>query len=818
MSINPSEQHASSRTKDKVISCAECRRLKVKCDRVFPCSSCRKRGLAALCPNAALNTRQRKSHTSTLASLNPQSNTEYRDRIEELEEALRILQAQVSSEPHPLLDEELRIGESEDVDELNEALGTLTIDPESGKSSFFGQSGGMESLYHNELVEETDQVRSFWSLDPFDPLRDTTLNPLLPSMPNESLFEYLESQLPEPLRAWTLCETYYSNAAWLYTCIPRETFQNTILVPVYSTTPPSLRNARLTHTDMAILFMIFAMGTMVELPSQSETSDSAEATDNEKRSARYHHLARGALTAGPSTLEEPTISGIRCLFLMSYYQTLLDRPNTPNIVWSLLSAALAQASNIGLHRDPGGWNMDPPLIEERRNLFWELNLAASFQGMELWPYKPMLSRPKIYYLALGLGRPPAMTVQFSDCEVGADPEQKKESRGRIKHGYEYRRNLFTATILGEVRDLVLSVKQRYSDVLNLDRRIRDVAEELFGGEVGGLSVGPEILKGPDRPATMRKFYMMAAKEILIMYLHRRYFVRVCSGPSEDLATSKYSPSFFASFRSAQTIIRLMRSLLILEPQLPSRFGFFWNHTLASAIFVGSVVIHHPQSILAEEAMEYLENVLGQLRQWATQTGGSRAYRPMRALQIVMKLREKAHLSLTQPEAVQEALKHTDPALIALGGYSRIVESKSRRRNSPGTSTSSGSVNVADIHPALVEELRSARERTIPPPTTGRQSYQMSPVTEPLPASSIYPQQIYTGSGQGVYPQPQGHAANAAYNQLYQLYPQQYGIPYPTQGSPTEVDASRIGPEREANYVPGPADETNWEGFIAGLGV
>lgn len=36
------------------LSCAECRRSKLKCDRVFPCQSCIRRGCAHLCPNGTL--------------------------------------------------------------------------------------------------------------------------------------------------------------------------------------------------------------------------------------------------------------------------------------------------------------------------------------------------------------------------------------------------------------------------------------------------------------------------------------------------------------------------------------------------------------------------------------------------------------------------------------------------------------------------------------------------------------------------------------------------------------------------------------------
>ncbi|KAJ7104411.1 hypothetical protein B0H15DRAFT_942402 [Mycena belliarum] len=45
---------SNSARKSQITSCAECRRLKLRCDRVFPCSSCIRRGCANLCPNGTL--------------------------------------------------------------------------------------------------------------------------------------------------------------------------------------------------------------------------------------------------------------------------------------------------------------------------------------------------------------------------------------------------------------------------------------------------------------------------------------------------------------------------------------------------------------------------------------------------------------------------------------------------------------------------------------------------------------------------------------------------------------------------------------------
>jgi hypothetical protein len=79
------------------------------------------------------------------------------DRIRELEDALAVLQASHSSEPHPLLcegsilvdtdkpEEHPQESEDEAVDDVAKSLGTLTVS-EHGLSRFFGFTGGSDLL------------------------------------------------------------------------------------------------------------------------------------------------------------------------------------------------------------------------------------------------------------------------------------------------------------------------------------------------------------------------------------------------------------------------------------------------------------------------------------------------------------------------------------------------------------------------------------------------------------------------------------------------------------------------------------------------
>jgi Fungal Zn(2)-Cys(6) binuclear cluster domain len=157
------------------ISCAECRRLKLKCDKKLPCGSCVRRGCSSVCPNGSLTTGQGTRCVwilldcvrgvfilfirFVLADTEQlhRKIAEMGQRIRQLEDALAIFQSGVTNETHPLLREELlgvKFGPEvqtpadsepvrDTVAESMDALGTLTIG-DDGESKYFGRSAGSE--------------------------------------------------------------------------------------------------------------------------------------------------------------------------------------------------------------------------------------------------------------------------------------------------------------------------------------------------------------------------------------------------------------------------------------------------------------------------------------------------------------------------------------------------------------------------------------------------------------------------------------------------------------------------------------------------
>ncbi|TFK39046.1 hypothetical protein BDQ12DRAFT_604911 [Crucibulum laeve] len=222
------------------LSCCECRRLKLKCDRNFPCASCKKRGCAEICPDGVLvsgkGTRFILANTEQLhTKIHDMS-----DRIRSLEEALVKLQSQSSPDPHPLMHPDLLGIKST----MGLYSGAQVTHDASGSGSDHGQNGHA----HTRPVEQRMEVGELGDRGSSE---DTLMGELSPQvcflcyasrmkqegvdslaaeiarlsnsfplsdkvspLPNLPMREYIRSQLPSQAEAEYLWEQARQNALW----------------------------------------------------------------------------------------------------------------------------------------------------------------------------------------------------------------------------------------------------------------------------------------------------------------------------------------------------------------------------------------------------------------------------------------------------------------------------------------------------------------------------------------------------------------------------------------------------------------------------
>ncbi|CAK5262114.1 unnamed protein product [Mycena citricolor] len=354
------------------LSCAECRRLKLKCDKSVPCGSCVRRGCQSICPCGILSggqgTRFILADTDQLHS----KIAEMSQRIRQLEEALAILQASISSDRHPLLATDLlkikfaaeAPAVSQPVDKESEeqgidALGTLTFG-DSGEVMYFGRSAGTETLlcaedYDSDSEEEqTDsELPRSLSADIVD--LDSAEFPC--GQPNPEKHARLRTLLPPLKQAIEMCEGYLAHGALFFRPIKRDELLGTFMQSIYANTlddPHSL----------ATLFFIFAVASLLDMKLPPF---SAEAE-------RFYHGGKAALGLR-AIYDAPRVDTVRAVGMMATYHSLAGKKYSRDSAWCLMSIASKVAQSIGLHRDCARWNMDPGTVQQRRRLFWDVFAA-----------------------------------------------------------------------------------------------------------------------------------------------------------------------------------------------------------------------------------------------------------------------------------------------------------------------------------------------------------------------------------------------------------------------------------------------------------
>ncbi|KAI4526067.1 hypothetical protein K525DRAFT_233716 [Schizophyllum commune Loenen D] len=693
------------------LSCAECRRLKLKCDKKIPCGSCAvRRGCPSICPNGSLSSGQGMSRFVLADTTELHGKIqEMGQRIRQLEDALAIFQAGVSNETHPLLRPELlsiKFGperliaperekprRDHSVDSID-ALGTLTIG-ERGDAKYFGRSAGSETLFlaGAELEPPIDED------DDYSPLA-AEIARLSSSFPfndgfavTERTLDLLYTYLPEQPRAWTLCETYLEHAAWSFRPLKRDEIIDDLLTPVYKlkkqrATDPTVPHSVSAH-KLAVLYCLFAIGALVDL---TLPPFNAEARN-------YHHLGRAALSSR-SVFDSPEIATVQAVLLMANFHTLGGKRYTMDSAWSLTSLACKLSQTLIVDRDPARWHMDPKTVQRRRNLFWELFAHEHF-------------------LSLALGRPAAIRLSYCDCEFPYDDEQTLDDKGQPRIGHHRWKIEFARDILAVVTESVLTADPpSYETILDLDRKVREkvLPEHL------------DVFLSPHdehyTPFTFMKGGLLSQyRAITLLYIHRSFFAQAMLDHPANPLRSAYAPSFLAAYRCASKMIKTSLNHFERFPELCLRWWNVWTHLFSAAITVGCIVTRAPSSTMASSAFIELGLACDMFAKGAVHSRRARS-----GFAVLCKLRLKAFKAYSQfmsggklPKS--EDTNYCDDELAIFGGHTRVLVSKMMSRwqidkagcngkspkqlngSSPAASTDSAPASpMTEVHPSLVEYL------------------------------------------------------------------------------------------------------------------
>lgn len=604
------------------LSCAECRRSKLKCDRVFPCQSCIRRGCANICPEGTLAaTKGNKVLMAHAQRLSEQVKT-MTGRIKELEEALHKSQKsnRGGSEPHPLLQTpsqsreyaelpELRTIYDEEVHDVSESIGSLSIDV-NGRTKYHGESVGSE--YFQPLFPP----------DSYPPQQSVPTDPKYLGLPFEIVdlcnaypFGLRDSQytkflfspfLPSRERALQLMELYYRNAAWMFDPIVREDFVTNVLTPLYGHTGSANVNNIHSHR-LSVFFIVLASGVLYEQSASSGVI-----------AEQYHALSRAALSLDP-IYQDATCATVQALFMAFGHIYQSDRTNNEGR-WLLMGVVVRVAQLIGLQRDNAGWGLGQEEIQRRRVLFWEL------YTVDAWT-------------SILNGRPPALSINHTDCWFPEDLDPTIKPSGAVEMGWHNWKVRYSASCLGiSVQHVFNTRVPSYSALLELDRKIRKfnlpshLQSPMEASEAGRAW-------SPEAPRAMQQYAALCYREANLMYIHRSWFVQAIREAPVNPLQHKYAPSVLAVYRSACRLISSLNGLYRVHSQPTDRTWFFWSAIFSACIVLGAIVVDSPQCTLASNALQELDQGMILYEE------GSLPCRPPATMLVLHKLRERAFTSL-----------------------------------------------------------------------------------------------------------------------------------------------------------------------------
>ncbi|TFK37314.1 fungal-specific transcription factor domain-containing protein [Crucibulum laeve] len=571
--------------------------------------------------------------------------------------------------------------------EVIDAFGTLSIS-DHGISRFFGPTGGSESLLLANLPttsshaspesihtpESTSSHPSSLSANPSSSLTDLSMFsnafPFTPMGHPADVQDIILTHLPSYPRALELCSSYFEQVSWIFRGVTKAQLMDDMLPVIYQQQIAPVGEDYSSPHDLALLFIIFAIGALVE--SDGGSSDNPKGVSKPPQNANpvnertatglknaqgehFQQIARAAITIQP-VLEKPSIVTIQTLHLMSIYNAMsgsdLKSDTSMEMTWSLITLASHLSQTIGLHRDSARWGLSAKMVQRRRILFWDLFVADVWQS-------------------LNTGRPPSFSLAYIDCSF---PTYDKGNEGGFGSAFEIWQFRFAAECVADVTARTLTAEApSYATIMELDRKVREFP----------LPEGMASASSGDMAQSFQRCVLDHIRETVLMYIHRSFFAQAIIEHPANPLKSAYAPSFLAAYRASSTILKSIREQFNIWPNSCSRFWTMWTFAFSAAVVFGTVVTRGPRSPLAQSAMTELEQACILFSKASIYS-----IRATKALPILMKLSEKAHYALAAAQKDPSPMsgdkggllwnikqEDTDDELSIFAGHTRFVSAK-----------------------------------------------------------------------------------------------------------------------------------------------
>ncbi|GAA5857732.1 hypothetical protein JCM1840_000888 [Sporobolomyces johnsonii] len=701
------ERTAIKRTRQRqALSCQECRRLKLKCDREWPCSACRKRGCADICPTGVSKppgraVRVQAEMTLMLRRIDdlekmvrdlgggdqipPPLQLEIATRratafSKELEAEIEDASAEGSSETTPMEDEDEDGGatqeggdmrsDEEKLKSLLVGVGSLSI-ADSGRTRFLGTSAGPAYYFEDDEGPDSDDTETV-DEDAYstDQITRYPYIQLGQGYPKASEIERLRNFLPPMQEAKRLSENYWNFLSFQFTPIEENVYWSDYWTSAWTPNDPA-------GTKLAAVFMILSLGSLFDPTAPSTPNLTAH---------HYFVLAHTTLSAA-RFLANNTLAAVQTLQLSSAYLLCQhDLREGGESLFPWLGVILRMLVTQGLHRDGSNFGLSGAELNTRRRVFYD---AITLERMQ-----DFIS-----------GRPYMLHNSHFDTRMPDDAEPYQIAKWKL------------GIFIGKVIDSAFSVATpSYSTILQLDQELRELVreapKELRSGALPddaflvkpkGI---PQVPAGPP-PSDKTLKYQMQQHTMdqmfgqVLFYLHKPAFAQALIKHPEEPLQSPWAASVAAiSLETAVYLLAVAKSWIQLHPILCPRWWHIFFHAFAASVAQSSLVIKSPTSMLAPHAWSQLNQAVA-----IFETAGSSGAPVAMFVPRLQLLRQKAYLSLQNIISVPLGLgrgdvsdslaEGTDVNLSILNPPARLERKPRRKAAQPAGRAGSAGLSSTD---------------------------------------------------------------------------------------------------------------------------
>ncbi|GAA6024586.1 hypothetical protein JCM11491_000290 [Sporobolomyces phaffii] len=624
------------------LSCLECRRLKLKCDRTVPCSSCRRRGCPEVCPDGVKKPPGRALEVQAELSLLAKRVEFLETLVTELggedrippalklkhafrksSSSVRDVESQIATNTygHGYGDEvesdegEARMDEKDDdrddggeTDEearLVVGVGSLSIgDDEAGR--YLGASAAPAYYFDDEDElddHDRDEVNS-----------GNEGHPVIQLGPSRQKgMEEVESYrtlLPPLERAKELAENYYAFLAFQFVPLSSSEFYDDYLPAAYTPNDPS-------PTKLGAVYIVLSLGTLFDPEKPSTFNEEAQ---------RYFLRSQNVLAAAKA-LSHNTLATSQTLQLCgSFLLCQHDLQEGGETFFPLLGIASRLLVTQALHRDGALFGLSGTELNRRRRVFWELTTIERMQ-------------------AFISGRPYMLQDRQFDTKYPENANDFDIAKWQL------------GTFIGTVIDSAFSISSpTYSTILKLDAGLRKLVRESPRSLRSGVLPEDAFLEKPQfvpqLPPTplpsdstliekLQQHTMDQMYSQVLFYTHKPAFAHALVNHPKEPLQSPFRASVEAlALETAVYLVAVAKSWTTLHPVLAPRWWHIYFHAFAAAVSQASLVIKCPSSLLAPHSWTQLQQAVAVFEEAGSTGAPCSLYIPR--LKV---LQEKAFVSL-----------------------------------------------------------------------------------------------------------------------------------------------------------------------------